>query len=89
MAIPTLLPEGARVLSRPDEPEKGWTVCDYRGARLHCWGIDNRLEFPGHPFDGMRAGNSALLAHVVDCWLDGQQLPQGYGVAPRAYSRQG
>lgn len=81
MPLPTELPHGARFLSRPDEPERGWTVVEYRGARLRCWGVSNLLDWPEHPFHGMHAGNSAILAHIVDCWLDGKRFPRGYGVA--------
>lgn len=67
-----------RIIERPEKPG-GWTVYEYRGARISHSGATVLLQMPGHPYDGK--GVWAQVSHVqmlVDGWLDHQRLPPPY-----------
>lgn len=80
MAMPTVIPEKFRVISRPETPD-GWTVCEYRGATIRCCGVHNVLLWPAHPYSGQSFGQAAFVEALIDLWHDGERLPQGYGIA--------
>jgi hypothetical protein len=83
MTLNTIVPDGAHVTQRPGLPEKGWTVVEYKGATIKCWGGHNVLEMDGHPYDGQTFGQSNFVAGLVDRWLDRQWMPKGYAIPRR------
>ncbi|MFC4170310.1 hypothetical protein [Teichococcus aestuarii] len=77
MAMPTVIPERFRVVSRPETPN-GWTACEHRGATIRCCGVHNVLLMPDHSYHGASFGQASFVETLIDLWLDERRLPQGY-----------
>lgn len=74
LAMSDLVPHAPRITSTED----GWTIWEYRGARVCSCRVHNRLVMEGHPLHGTWHGHVDAWWPLIDRWLDHGDLPRPY-----------
>jgi hypothetical protein len=56
----------------------GWLVVAYREAKIQMTGSEYKLNFAGHPMDGLTLGSATSWFQLIDIWIDHRHLPSQY-----------